>query len=302
VSINNDHPEKPRLDGPSDASASGTKRRPVLLESKGLKVSFKDGKKIRTVLDGIDLEVRRREFVTIIGPSGCGKSTFLRTVAGLENASGGTIAVDGKAINGPGPDRGMVFQSYSLFPWLTVLQNVMFPLRSAGNSTNIAEAEAWSWVELVGLKDFASYFPSQLSGGMKQRVAIARALAARPRMLLMDEPFGALDARTRAKMQAYLLEIWHKVDVTVLFVTHDLDEAILLSGRIVVLAANPGRGTRIIDVDLPYPRTAELLHSNKAQELRKTVDALIQEPEHETPDTTLDFPVLRVAADGDDVP
>ena len=180
-------------------------------------------------LRGIDIVTHRREFLCVVGPSGCGKSTFVRILAGLEDATSGVVLVDGMPVDGPCADLGMVFQGYTLFPWLTVLKNVMFGLRRRGESRRIAEREAREWLSLIGLDKFADAYPHQLSGGMKQRVAIARALAVRPRILLMDEPFSALDAQARARMQAYLLEIWRKIDVTIVFITHDLDEAVLLA-------------------------------------------------------------------------
>ena len=184
------------------------KQRDVILDVKHLGKIFDSAKGSVTALEDINFQVHRREFVTVIGPSGCGKSTLIRTLAGLESATSGEVLLEGAAVSGPGPDRGMVFQGYTLFPWLTVKKNVMFGLRNQGVSAVEAESEALEWINLVGLEKFAEVYPDQLSGGMKQRVAIARALAAKPRILLMDEPFGALDAQTRSKMQAYLLEIW----------------------------------------------------------------------------------------------
>lgn len=204
----------------------------------------------------IDFEVHRREFVCVIGPSGCGKSTLIRILAGLESPSDGKVLLDNEPIKGPGPERGMVFQGYSLFPWLTVKKNVMFGPQMTGRSRDQAERDALLWLELVGLERFADSYPHQLSGGMRQRVAIARALVNEPRILLMDEPFGALDAQTRSRMQAHLIEIWRNVDVTVLFITHDLDEAIFLADRILVLKANPGEIQEIIEVPVPRPRSS----------------------------------------------
>ena len=202
----------------------------------------------RVVLDRINLTTYRREFVCIVGPSGCGKSTLARTIAGLEKAKSGRILVAGEPVSGPAPDRAMVFQAYTLFPWLSVLGNVKFGLRMAGKEASVVESEAEQWLGLVGLEPFAQSYPHQLSGGMKQRVAIARALAIQPRILLMDEPFSALDERTRARMQAHLIDIWRKIDITVLFITHDLSEALLLADRILVLRANPGRVVELLEV------------------------------------------------------
>ena len=210
------------------------KQRPVILEVADLSKSFSaPGRPPTVALDRVSFQVHRRELMCVIGPSGCGKSTLARLVAGLEPATGGQMLLDGKPIHGPGSDRGMVFQSYTLFPWLTVLKNVMFGMEvGSGMSSGEAEREARTWLEVVGLTKFAAAYPHQLSGGMKQRAAIARALANRPRMLLMDEPFGALDAQTRCQMQSYLLQIWRQVDITILFITHDLDEAVYLADRI----------------------------------------------------------------------
>jgi len=190
----------------------------------------------------------------VIGPSGCGKSTLIRILAGLETPTRGRVLLDGREVSGPGAERGMVFQGYTLFPWLTVQDNVMFGPRLRGLGKAAARTKAREWLELVGLTKFAEHYPDQLSGGMKQRVAIARALANQPRILLMDEPFGALDAQTRAEMQTHLMRIWDSVDLTVLFITHDLDEAVYLADRIVVLAAHPGRIHEVIEVPVPRPR------------------------------------------------
>jgi NitT/TauT family transport system ATP-binding protein len=211
----------------------------------------------------------------VIGPSGCGKSTLIRILAGLDWPSSGSVRLDGKPIADPGPDRGMVFQGYTLFPWLTVKKNVMFGLRMKGTGFRRAEVQAREWLRLVGLLEFEDHYPNQLSGGMKQRVAIARALANEPRILLMDEPFGALDAQTRASMQAHLLKVWDSVDVTVLFITHDLDEATFLSDRIVVLGSNPGRIVEVIDVPLPRPRSPELFLSGHFLATKKRLEQLI---------------------------
>ncbi len=202
-------------------------------------------------LADINVDVRRREFVALVGASGCGKSTLIRIAAGLESASAGRVMVTGREVSSPGPDRGMVFQQFSLFPWLTVKENVMFGLSSQRHSRATCEQIASQWIGLIGLTDFTNHYPAQLSGGMQQRVAIARALAPSPKVLLMDEPFGALDPHTRARMQGYLLDIWANMDITVLFVTHDLEEAVLLADRVLVLAPNPGRVVGCVDVPVP---------------------------------------------------
>jgi NitT/TauT family transport system ATP-binding protein len=206
-------------------------------------------------LEDVSFEVRHGEFICVIGASGCGKSTLVRILAGLDAPSSGQVLLDDEPVEAPGADRGMVFQRYTLFPWLSVRDNVTFGLRLKGASKAHVAKEAAHWLEVIGLSAFADYYPEQLSGGMKQRVAIARALANRPRILLMDEPFGALDAQTRSQMQHHLLDICRATDVTVFFITHDLDEAVFLADRVVVLAPRPGRVQEIIDVPLVRPRT-----------------------------------------------
>ncbi|MBT9486262.1 MAG: ABC transporter ATP-binding protein [Rubrivivax sp.] len=205
-------------------------------------------------LQATDLDVAENQFITILGPSGCGKSTLLRIVAGLDRQTSGEVLLDGRRIEGPGADRGMVFQSYTLFPWLTVLDNVCFGLRERGLPRAEQLALAHDFLAKVGLKGFANHYPKQLSGGMQQRTALARALANRPRMLLMDEPFGALDHQTRELMQELLLGIWEAERTTVLFVTHDIDEAVFMASRVVVMSARPGRIKLDRPVDLPHPR------------------------------------------------
>jgi len=255
------------------------KQRPVVLEVKGLTKEFDSRSGSVIALKDINFKAHKREFVCVIGPSGCGKSTLIRILAGLESATLGDVLLDGKAVHGPGPDRGMVFQGYTLFPWRTVKQNVMFGLEMAGRGRLASEEEALQWIELVGLTKFASSYPHQLSGGMKQRVAIARALANQPRILLMDEPFGALDAQTRAKMQGYLLEIWKNIDVTILFITHDLDEAVYLADRVLVLKAHPGEVQEIIEVPVPQPRSPEQFLSPEFLATKKRLEELIHPPE-----------------------
>lgn len=257
------------------------KQRPVILEVDGLQKEFATPQGQVTALKNINFKTYKREFVCVIGPSGCGKSTLIRILAGLESKTGGHVLLDGKEVSGPGPDRGMVFQGYTLFPWLTVKRNVMFGLQLAGRGRSMAEDEARQWIDLVGLSKFENSYPHQLSGGMKQRVAIARALANQPRILLMDEPFGALDAQTRARMQAYLMEIWQNIDVTILFITHDLDEAIYLADRILVLKAHPGEVQEIIEVPVPQPRSPEQLLSPEFLATRKRLEELIHPPHAE---------------------
>lgn len=222
-------------------------------------------------LDGVSLDVADNEFVTVVGPSGCGKSTLMNIVAGLETTTAGEVLVDGAGVTGPGPERGVIFQQYALFPWLTVRKNVEFGLKVAGLPAAERRERAEHYVRLVGLEQFADALPKTLSGGMKQRCAIARAYAVNPSILLMDEPFGALDALTRVRLQEQLLETWSSEKRTVLFITHDVDEAVFLAGRVVVMAARPGRIQEVIDVDLPYPRTEEVRLSPEFGELRNRV-------------------------------
>ena len=205
-------------------------------------------------LQATDLDVAENDFITILGPSGCGKSTLLRIVAGLDAPTAGEVLLDGQAIRGPGADRGMVFQSYTLFPWLTVRENVCFGLVERGVDRARQREVADAFIAKVGLRGFDDHYPKQLSGGMQQRVAIARALANGPRMLLMDEPFGALDHQTRELMQELLLGIWEAERKTVLFVTHDIDEAVFMGGRVVVMSARPGRIKLDRAVPLAHPR------------------------------------------------
>ena len=219
-------------------------------------------------LQATDLEVAENDFITLLGPSGCGKSTLLRMVAGLETPSTGRILLDGKPVVGPGADRGMVFQSYTLFPWLTILQNVCFGLREKGLPLPQQLEIAHSFIGKVGLKGFENHFPKQLSGGMQQRTAIARALANDPKMLLLDEPFGALDNQTRVLMQELLLGIWESAQKTVLFVTHDIDEAIFMANRVAVFSARPGRIKTEIAVDFPHPRSYTIKTSPEFMDIK----------------------------------
>ena len=251
------------------------KQRPVIMEGIRVCKDFPATGGSRTVLKDVCFQLHHREFLSIIGPSGCGKSTLIRILAGLETTTSGEILLDGKAVTKPGAERGMVFQKYTLFPWLTVCRNVMFGLETAGYSRDGAENMALQWLDIIGLEKYADYYPGQLSGGMQQRVAIARALAPQPRVLLMDEPFGALDAQTRAQMQNYLLEVWYNIDITIIFVTHDLDEAVYLSDRILALKANPGEVNEVIEVPVPRPRTPEMLLSPEVQATRRHIDELI---------------------------
>ncbi|RQR45821.1 ABC transporter ATP-binding protein [Burkholderia sp. Bp9140] len=260
------------------------KSRDVILDVRHVGKRFATPQGECVALDDISFRTHRREFVCVIGPSGCGKSTLIRILAGLEAQTSGEVLLDGKPVQGPGADRGMVFQGYTLFPWLTVKKNVMFGLRMNGSSSGEAEREALQWLDLVGLMRFADAYPHQLSGGMKQRVAIARALANRPRILLMDEPFGALDAQTRARMQAHLLDIWRNIDVTILFITHDLDEAIFLADRILVLKANPGGVQELIEVPVARPRDVSQVNTPEFIATKARLEALIHPKEEAAAD------------------
>ena len=275
------------------------KTRDVLLEVRHLDKVFRTRQKETSALSDISFITHRREFLSIVGPSGCGKSTLIRILAGLEEQTDGDVLLDGKPVSGPGSDRGMVFQSYTLFPWLTVKKNVMFGLEINNYGVGESERQALQWLALVGLEKFAESYPHQLSGGMKQRVAIVRALATQPRMLLMDEPFSALDAQTRARMQSHLLEIWRKIDITIVFITHDLDEAIFLSDRILVLSAHPGRVQELIEVPVPRPRDTTQCFSPEFIATKARLEELIYSAE---PEDESDYPVVpRLAEAADNV-
>tara|TARA_R110001592_G_scaffold238227_2_gene497777 strand:- start:75329 stop:76243 length:915 start_codon:yes stop_codon:yes gene_type:complete len=275
------------------------KEREVILEVKDLYKTFDSQQGEVTALKNINFKTHRREFVCVIGPSGCGKSTLIRILAGLETPSSGQVLLDGEPKSEPGPDRGMVFQGYTLFPWLSIKKNVMFGLQMEGKSKATAESEALQWIELVGLTKFSDSYPHQLSGGMKQRVAIARALANQPRILLMDEPFGALDAQTRFKMQTNLIDIWKNIDITVLFITHDLDEAIYLADRILVLKAHPGEVQEVIEVSVPRPRTPDQFLSPEFLATKKRLEELIHPPKEDDEEDSLHL--IRMTRVGDDV-
>jgi len=277
------------------------RERPVILEVKNLCKSYQSAQGETVALKNINFKTHRREFVCVIGPSGCGKSTLIRILAGLESYSAGEVLLDDKLVTGPGPDRGMVFQGYTLFPWLTVKKNVMFGLEMNKRGKLESASEALQWLELVGLSKFADAYPHQLSGGMKQRVAIARALANQPRILLMDEPFGALDAQTRCKMQTHLLEIWKNIDVTILFITHDLEEAIFLADRILVLKAHPGEVQELIEVPVPRPRHSGQIISDEFLATKARLEELIHPPAADDEDQVVSPKMIRFARVGDDV-
>ncbi|MBZ9854355.1 ABC transporter ATP-binding protein [Mesorhizobium sp. CA13] len=241
-----------------------------------------------TVLDGVDLSVRKGEFITLVGPSGSGKSVLLDIIGGLTQASGGDVQLDGRRITRPDPKTGYVFQQYALFPWRTALANIEYALEVRGVAKAERTATARHLLSLFGLAGFEDRFPNQLSGGMQQRVAIARALASNPEVLLMDEPFAALDQQTRELLQGELLRIWGKIKTTVIFVTHSIDEAIFLADRVVVMTARPGAVKEIIDIDLPRPRDGDIRASAGFNGYRARVwDALRDEVNKAQKDWTL---------------
>jgi NitT/TauT family transport system ATP-binding protein len=249
----------------------------VRIAFKHISVSFPAAAGRMLVVDDVSYEIYNHEFISVIGPSGCGKTTMMNIVAGFERPSTGAVTLDGKPILGPGPDRGVIFQEYGIFPWLTVKQNISFGLRLAANRVPFADREeiCRRYMQLMGLSDFADAWPKTLSGGMRQRLALARAYAVKPQFLLMDEPFGALDAQTRSAMQDLLLEVLAAEGKTVMFITHSVDEAIYLSNRILVMTARPTRIREVIEVPFAYPR-ADALHDTKEfGELRAHVRGLV---------------------------
>ncbi|MER9348709.1 ABC transporter ATP-binding protein [Mesorhizobium sp. M0227] len=241
-----------------------------------------------TVLDGVDLSIRKGEFITLVGPSGSGKSVLLDIIGGLTQATGGDVQLDGRRITRPDPKTGYVFQQYALFPWRTALANIEYALEVRGVAKAERTATARHLLALFGLAGFEDRFPNQLSGGMQQRVAIARALASNPEVLLMDEPFAALDQQTRELLQGQLLRIWGKINTTVIFVTHSIDEAIFLADRVVVMTARPGAVKEIIDIDLPRPRDGDIRASAEFNAYRARVwDVLRDEVNKAQKDWTL---------------
>jgi NitT/TauT family transport system ATP-binding protein len=244
----------------------------MMISAERVTKSFGDFK----ALDGVDLQVRKGEFLVILGASGCGKSTMLNLIAGFEQPTSGRILVDGRQVTDVDPHCGMVFQQYALFPWLTVLDNVAFGLKMKGIASAERRATALRYVEMVGLKDFADAYPKALSGGMRQRVSIARVLANDPDVILLDEPFAALDAMTRQVLQEELLQIYEKSGKTVVFITHSIDEALMLSTRMIVMGARPGRVVCDIDNDLPLPRDAAVQLSSRFNELKSGIWNTVQ--------------------------
>lgn len=245
------------------------------IEMRGVEIHFGEGKTALRAVSQLDLDIAPGELVSVLGPSGCGKSTLIGAVAGFTPLSAGSLRVEGRAVREPGPDRGVVFQHHTLFPWKRVLENVEFGLKMRGATRSERRAAAQSILETVGLGEFVRHYPWQLSGGMQQRVSLARVLVNRPRVMLMDEPFCALDAQTRLSMQELLLALWHEFEITVLFVTHDVDEAIFLSDRILVLSERPGRVRAELDVSLPRPRTRALLTTPEFMQLKEQALALL---------------------------
>ena len=244
----------------------------AIIETKGLTHIYNAGMPDATVaLDKVDFAVEEGDFVGIIGSTGSGKSTLITHFNGILKPTEGQVLVDGNPVDGPSPERGIVFQQYALFPWLTVLENVKFGLKLQGKSDKEAEEIALKYIKLVELQDFVQSYPKELSGGMKQRVAIARAYAVNPKVLLMDEPFGALDAQTRTQLQSELLETWEKEQKTCFFITHDVEEAIILAQRVIIMYARPGRVKEIVDIDIPYPRTQETKMSPRFLELKNHI-------------------------------
>lgn len=248
------------------------------LKSSGIKVQAKDVKKIYpssrgdvVALNGFDLDIKENEFICVVGPSGCGKSTILNIMAGLEKPTSGEVLVDGMPVQGPGAERGVVFQQYALFPWLSVKKNVEFGLRLKKLPKEDIERISGHYIDMVELQDFKNAYPKELSGGMKQRVAIARAYAMNPSLLLLDEPFGALDAQTRTQLQTELLHTWETERKTCFFITHDVEEAVILSQRVVIMSARPGRIKEIVDVDIPYPRNQETKLTPRFGEIKNHV-------------------------------
>ncbi len=247
-------------------------------EERNIKVKIDNVKKIYNsrngemiALNGVNLDIYENEFICVVGPSGCGKSTLLNIIAGLLEPSSGKVYCDGKEVVGTGTERGVVFQQYALFPWMTVKKNVMFGLNLQGIKGAEAEEKAMKYIKMVQLEDFLDHYPKELSGGMKQRVAIARAYAVNPSVLLMDEPFGALDAQTRTQLQSELLETWEKERKTCFFITHDVDEAIILAQKVIIMSARPGRIKEIVDINIPYPRTQETKMAPEFLELKNHI-------------------------------
>ena len=265
--------------GPSSGSSTTPPTAPQL-EVDQVSRRFADPRNAGATIEAlqpIDLAVERNDFLSILGPSGCGKSTLLRIVAGLDTPTAGRVLLDGRPVTRPGADRGMVFQSYTLFPWLTVRDNICFGLREKGMAAAAQNERSAYFIDRVGLAGFEQHYPKQLSGGMQQRTALARALANDPEILLLDEPFGALDNQTRTLMQELLLGIWEADRKTVLFVTHDIDEAIFMANRVVVFTARPGRIKSELAIDLPHPRHYTVKTTPRFAEMKAILTESIRE-------------------------
>ena len=261
----------------SEAPAAKTATAQVEIDVDNLTIVFEGAKGQVVAADRVSFQVARGEFVCLLGPSGCGKSTVLNTIAGFETPFEGRVTIGGRPIEGPGPDRGMVFQQPNLFPWKSVRQNIAFGPRMLDKSRKEVAETTDRLIEMVGLSRFADAYPDTLSGGMQQRVALARALANKPGVLLMDEPFGALDAQTRAVMQEHLLKLWLQVGITIVFVTHDVDEAIFLADRVLIMTAGPGRIKRDLTIPLPRPRAGAVALSAPYLALKEECLDLIRE-------------------------
>lgn len=249
------------------------------IKIEGVGVTYQTASGAFEALNDVNLKIEPGEFISIVGPSGCGKTTLLNVLAGFLKSNTGQACLDGKPINGPGPERGVVFQQYAIFPWLTVVENVAFGLKLTANKTahDRIDEIVDHFIELVGLQDFKKSYPKELSGGMKQRVAIARAYAVNPQVLLMDEPFGALDAQTRQFMQESLLDILEEEKKTVVFITHGVEEATFLSTRVVVMASKPGRVREVIPINIPYPRKASIKTAPEFVKIRAEIDKVVRE-------------------------
>ncbi|WP_418320953.1 ABC transporter ATP-binding protein [Piscinibacter sakaiensis] len=263
----------------SDVQTNTAEQAPVRIAFDDVSVEFPTPHGKMRVLDHVSFDIRDGEFVSIIGPSGCGKTTLMNIVGGFVQPTEGRVLLDGKPIAGPGPDRGVIFQEYGVFPWLTVRQNIEFGLKLDANKAIAGDraAIAERYMKLMGLTDFANHFPKHLSGGMRQRLAIARAYAVRPQFLLMDEPFGALDAQTRSAMQDLLLEVLQSEGKTVMLITHSVEEAIYLSSRIIVVTARPACIRTIIDIPFGYPRAENVHEDPRFAELRSQVHELVMQ-------------------------
>lgn len=251
--------------------------RPVKVSIQNLVRKFETRKGDVVALNGVDLDIKDNEFVCIVGPSGCGKSTILNIVSGLLEPTSGKVICNGKEVKGTSSERGVVFQQYALFPWLTVRKNIEFGLKLQKKTKDEMRAITDKYLKIVDLQDFADSYPKELSGGMKQRVAIARAYAVNPEILLMDEPFGALDAQTRTQLQTELLKTWEQEQKTCMFITHDIDEAIILAQRVVIMSARPGRIKEIVNVDIPYPRDQKTKLTKEYMDIKNYVWSQVYE-------------------------